>query len=161
METRDRELVVDGESRFPLHGSQSTSEFTKLLAETIFELRRTVEWESAPSGSFLLNLSIYHTVDGRSVPCITGLKNSFSLNWRLPVAGSREGCSLTATIWSGGPPSLDYYAFDKPRPETSRDLRLGYSIANGYVWTSADGADEYSPQALAEELVAWYLDNGR
>ena len=76
------------------------------------------------------------------------------------MAGSREGFCLAATIWSGGLPSPDYFAFDKPRPETSRDLRLGYSIADGYVWIDADGADEYSPRALAEELIAWYLDNG-
>jgi hypothetical protein len=161
MEARDRELDFAGEVRFPVPGNQSTTEFTKLLVETIFELKLSVQRANASGGAARLNFFKYHTNDGRSVPCITGLKNSFSLNWRLPVVGSREGFSLEATIWSGGPPSLDYVAFEKPRPETSRDLHLGYSIANGYVWMGGDGADEFSAPALAGELMAWYLDNGR
>src|SRR6185312_5263507 len=161
MEARDRQLDFAGEVRFPLPGSQSTTEFTKLLVETIFELKLSVERANASQVSIPLNFFKYHTNDGRSVPCITSLNNSFSLSWRLPVAGSREGFSLEATIWSGGPPSLDYVAFEKPRPETSRDLHLGYSAADGYVWMDDDGADAFSAPALAGDLMAWYLDNGR
>ena len=120
-----------------------------------------MERENASGGASPLNFFKYHTNDGRSVPCVTGLKSSLSLDGRAPVAGSRESFSLEATIWSGGQPSLDYVAFDKPRPQTSRAVHLGYSAANGYTWVSVDGADEFSPQALAEDLIAWYLDNGR
>jgi hypothetical protein len=161
MEMQDRELEFGGEISFPLPDIQSTLEFKKLLVETIFSLRLSVERNNASEGGLLLNFFKYHTNDGRSVPCITGLKNSFSLNWRLPAANSPEAFSLEATIWSGDPPPLDYLAFDKPRPETCRALHLGYSIANGYAWIDTDSADEFSSQALAEELVAWYLDNGR
>jgi hypothetical protein len=161
METRDRELTIDGGGGFSPHNRQSTSEFTKLLVETIFALRLAVDRHNGSTGSGLLKFSKYHTEDGRSVPCMSGLRNSFSLNWRLPAANSCEGFSLEATIWSGGPPALDYLGFEKPRPETSRALHLGYSVAKGYAWIGDDGADEFTPQALAEDLVAWYLDNGR
>jgi hypothetical protein len=161
METQDRELEFEGEVRFPLPDVQSTVEFKKLLVETIFALRLSVERENASNGDQLLNFFKYHTNDGRSVPCITGLKNSLSLNSRLPAVDSPESFLLEATIWSGGSPALDYLGFAKPRPETCRALHLGYSIANGYAWIDTDSADEFSSQALAEELVAWYLDNGR
>src|SRR6185312_6238277 len=98
MEARDRQLDFAGEVRFPLPGSQSTTEFTKLLVETIFELKLSVERANASQVSIPLNFFKYHTNDGRSVPCITGLNNSFSLSWRSPVAGSREGFSLEATM---------------------------------------------------------------
>jgi hypothetical protein len=161
METQDRQLGLAGEPRFPFPDNQSTAEFTKLLAETIFALRLSLERAGASGGSPSLSFSKYHTNDGRSVPCMSGLKNSFSLNWRLPALDSPDGFLLEATIWSGGPPPLDQLDFEKPRPETSRALHLGYSIADGYVWIDADSTDELSPVALADDLVAWYLDNGR
>jgi hypothetical protein len=161
MEAQDRGLAFVGEGRCPLPGSQSTTEFTKLLVETVFALRLSVERANGSQSAPPLSFFKYHTNDGRSVPCITGLKNSFSLNGRLPGAQSREGFSLEATIWSGGPPSLDRFAFDKPRPQTSRAFHLGYSIANGYAWMGADSASTFSPRELGEELIAWYLDNGR
>jgi hypothetical protein len=161
MQAQDRELGIVEESRIPLPNSPSTTEFTKLLVETIFALRLAAERSNTASSPILLSFFKYRTDDGRSVPCVTGLKNRLSLNWRLPAADSPEGFSLEAMIWSGGLPSLDHFAFDKPRPETSRAFHLGYSIANGYAWIDADSADEYSSLALAEELIAWYLDNGR
>jgi hypothetical protein len=161
MATQDLELGFAGEGRFPLPDCRSTTEFKKLLVETSCSLKLSVDRVNASKSSVFLNFSKYNTDDGRSVPCITGLENSFSLNWRLPAVDSLEGSCLEATIWSGGPPSLGYFAFEKVRPQTSRAVHLGYSIANGYVWIGADGADEFSPEALAEELIAWYLDNGR
>lgn len=161
MNIRNRELRLEGDQRVPLPDNQPAMEFAKLLVETIFALKLSVERTNASGRSHPLNFFRYHTNDGRSVACITGLKNSFILDGRAPVAGSREGFSLEATIWSGGPPSLDYFAFDKPRPQAFRSAHLGYAIADGYVWTGEDGSEAFSPQALARDLIAWYLDNGR
>jgi hypothetical protein len=160
METQDRELGFAGRGRFHQHNRQSRTEFKNLLVETTLSLKLSVESENESRGCFLLNFTKYHTEDGQSFPCITGLKNSLGLSWRMPAVDAPEGFALEAAIWRGGPPSLGYFAFEKPRPQTSRSLHPVYSIANGYVWIDDDGPEEYSAQALAEELIAWYLDNG-
>jgi hypothetical protein len=159
MQHRDLRLEEGGG---PLvSNSQSIAEFKNLLVRTSLSLKQSVEQSNAAEGAPRLHFSRYSTDDGRSLPCITGLENSFSLNWRLPAADSPEGLSLEATIWSGGLPSLGYPSFEKPRPQTSRALHLGCSIGHSYAWIDDDSSDEFSPEALAGELVAWYLDNGR
>jgi hypothetical protein len=161
MTTQDRQLKLEEGGRLHLPNCQSIAEFKNLLVETSLYLKRLVEQSNASRDLPILYFSKYNTDDGRSLPCITGLDSSFSLNWRLPAVDSLEGLFLEATIWNGGLPSLGYLAFEKLRPQTSRALRLGYSMSNGYAWIDADSSDEFSPKALAGELIAWYLDNGR